>query len=192
MYGYVFQNINGRSRWNFSKILLFLLNETYTDTHSQDSCGKESLKKHWWKLVGKMNQIGNANWFIEKQKLFFSVFVDDIKMAGKKQNLALMWKKLMKDVDIEDPTTFLDHFIQDAFEGNANQTRKSLNNTQKVRVTYFSRSNWKITRMGQPRAKTSAWSCDMEGHARKCVSPNFKRKSWKTNVNCRKFALIYV
>ena len=31
-----------------------------------------------------------------KQRLFLSFYVDDIKMAGKKQNLSLMWKKLMK------------------------------------------------------------------------------------------------
>ena len=30
-------------------------------------------------------------------------------MARKKHNLASMWKKLMKDVDIEEPTSFLDH-----------------------------------------------------------------------------------
>ena len=42
----VFQNINGRSRGTTLKILLFLLNETCTDTHSQDSSGKDSLKKH--------------------------------------------------------------------------------------------------------------------------------------------------
>ena len=30
-------------------------------------------------------------------------------MAGKKQNLAPMWKKLMKNVDIEEPTSLLDH-----------------------------------------------------------------------------------
>ena len=44
-----------------------------------------------------------------KHKLFLSVYVDDIEMAGKKQKLAPMWKKLMKDVDTEEPTSFLDH-----------------------------------------------------------------------------------
>ena len=34
-----------QSHWNTSKILLFLLKETYTDTHSQGSCGKDSSKK---------------------------------------------------------------------------------------------------------------------------------------------------
>ena len=31
-----------------------------------------------------------------KQGLFLSVYVDDIKLAGKKQNMAPMWKKLTK------------------------------------------------------------------------------------------------
>ena len=30
-------------------------------------------------------------------------------MAGRSRILASMWKKLMKDVDIEEPTSFLDH-----------------------------------------------------------------------------------
>ena len=30
-------------------------------------------------------------------------------MAGKKQNKAPMWKKLMKNVDLDEPTSFLDH-----------------------------------------------------------------------------------
>ena len=37
------------------------------------------------------------------------MYVDDIKMAGKKQNLDPMWKILMKDVDLGEPTSFLDH-----------------------------------------------------------------------------------
>ena len=44
-----------------------------------------------------------------KQGLFLSVYVDDINMAGKKQNMAPMWAKLMKNVDINEPTSFLDH-----------------------------------------------------------------------------------
>ena len=35
--------------------------------------------------------------------------MDDIKVAGKKQNMAPMWKKLMKLVDLGEPTSFLDH-----------------------------------------------------------------------------------
>ena len=33
----------------------------------------------------------------------------DIKMAGKKQNMAPTWKKLTKRADLDEPTSFLDH-----------------------------------------------------------------------------------
>ena len=41
--------------------------------------------------------------------LFLSVYVDDIKLAGKKQNLDPMWKVLNKEVELGEPTSFLDH-----------------------------------------------------------------------------------
>ena len=41
--------------------------------------------------------------------LFLSVYVDDIKLAGKKQNFDPMWKVLNKEVDLGEPTSFLDH-----------------------------------------------------------------------------------
>ena len=41
--------------------------------------------------------------------LFLSVYVDDIKLAGKKQNINPMWKVLNKEVDLGEPTSFLDH-----------------------------------------------------------------------------------
>ena len=37
------------------------------------------------------------------------MYVDDIKIAGKKQNLDPMWKIHMNDVDLGEPTSFLDH-----------------------------------------------------------------------------------
>ena len=40
---------------------------------------------------------------------FLSAYVDDIKMAGKKQNLDPMWNLLNKEVDLGEPTSFLDH-----------------------------------------------------------------------------------
>ena len=41
--------------------------------------------------------------------LLLSVYVDDIKLAGKKRNLDPMWKLLNKEVDLGEPTSFLDH-----------------------------------------------------------------------------------
>ena len=63
------------------------------------------LWKHGWEKV--------PNWeclFVHHRKgLFLSVYVDDIKLAGKKQILDLMWKLLNKEVDLGELTSFLDH-----------------------------------------------------------------------------------
>ena len=61
--------------------------------------------QHGWEKV--------SNWeclFVHRQKgLFLSVYVDDIKLAGKKQNLDPMWKVLNKEVDLGEPTSYIDH-----------------------------------------------------------------------------------
>ena len=63
------------------------------------------LLKHGWEKI--------PNWeclFVHREQgLFLSVYVDDIKLAGKKQNLDPMWKLLNKEVDLGEPTSFLDH-----------------------------------------------------------------------------------
>ena len=61
--------------------------------------------KHGWEKV--------SNWeclFVHREKgLFLSVYVDDIKLAGKKQNIDPMWIVLNEVVDLGEPTSFLDH-----------------------------------------------------------------------------------
>ena len=37
------------------------------------------------------------------------MYVDDIKLAGKKQKLDPTWKVVNKEVDLGEPTSFLDH-----------------------------------------------------------------------------------
>ena len=63
------------------------------------------LLKHGWEKF----QIGNVSLYIVTKDFFLSVYVDDIKLAGKKRNLDPMWKLLNKEVDLGEPTSFLDH-----------------------------------------------------------------------------------
>ena len=44
-----------------------------------------------------------------RKGLLLSVFVDDIKLAGRRQNIKPMWKVLNKEVDLGEPASFLDH-----------------------------------------------------------------------------------
>ena len=60
-------------------------------------------------MAGRKFQIGSVSLYIVKKELFSSVYVDDIKLAGKKQNLDPMWKVLDQEVDLGEPTSFLDH-----------------------------------------------------------------------------------
>ena len=107
--------------------------------------------------------------FVHREKgLFLSVYVDDINLAGKKQNIDPMWKVLNKEVDLLEPTSFLDHVylsctqkpweiskdIVDDF-GTMFESRISARATEKLP----SSANLSI----------SSWSHDMEGHAKKCV-----------------------
>ena len=63
------------------------------------------LLKHGWEKV--------SNWkcfFVNREKgLVLSMYVDDIKLTGKKQIINPMWKLLNKKVDLGEPTSFLDH-----------------------------------------------------------------------------------
>ena len=105
-----------------------------------------------------------------KQKLFSSVHVDVIKMAGKQQNLAPMKKKLMKNVDIEKPTSFLDHVYLGCTPRECIPNEKIIEQYNKMCESRISAgATEKVPGWEKPRAKTSAWSYDMEGHARKCV-----------------------
>ena len=44
-----------------------------------------------------------------KKDYSYQCIVDYKKLAGKKQNLDPMWKVLNKEVDLGEPTSFLDH-----------------------------------------------------------------------------------
>ena len=64
------------------------------------------LLKYGWERVSKWESL-----FVHREKgLFVSVYVDEIKLAGKKQNIDPTRKVLSKEVDLGEPTSFLDHF----------------------------------------------------------------------------------
>ena len=52
---------------------------------------------------------------------------------------------------------------------NANRTRTFLQNTKKFQSRFSAGATEKSLGCEKPHAKTVAWSCDMEGHAKKCV-----------------------
>ena len=105
-----------------------------------------------------------------RQGLFLSVYVDDIKMSGKKQNLAPMWKKLMKNVDIDEPTPFLDHVCLGCTQRECKPNGAIIEQyTKNFESRISAGATEKLPGWQSPHAHTVAWSYDMEGHVQKCV-----------------------
>ena len=68
------------------------------------------MRKFCQNLDGTKYRIGNVSLFMQNTRtVLLPIHVDDIKIAGKKQNTAPMRKKLMKNVDLDEPTSLLDH-----------------------------------------------------------------------------------
>ena len=105
-----------------------------------------------------------------RKMLFLSVQADDVKLAGKKRNIDPMRKVLKKEVDLDEPTSFLDHVYGLHSTGMRHQQRYE-DNYRNMYVASMTCAAAKGTLFssGKLGADIFAWSFDMEGHAKKCV-----------------------
>ena len=120
--------------------------------------------QHGWDKVPNWESL-----FVNREKgLFLSVFVDDIKLAGKKQNLDPMWKVLNKEVDLGEPTSFLDH---ENLGCTQRQCEISKNTVDNYRTIFEARiSVVRVEKLPFPQnLRISSWSYEMAGHAKKCL-----------------------
>ena len=124
------------------------------------------LLEHGWEKVPNWKCIfGN-----HEKGLFLSVYVDDIQLAEKKQNIDPMWKILMKDVDLGDPTSFLDHVYLGCTQRECPTSKDIVDNYRNMFESKISAgSEEKLPYSEKLGANISGWCYDMEGHAKKCV-----------------------
>ena len=126
-----------------------------------------------------------------KQGRFLSVYVDDIEMAGKKQNMFSMWKKLMKNVDIDEFTSFLDHVHWGCIQWECKPNETLIEQYTKMFESRISAgATEKLLGWQKPHAQTVAWSYDMEGHARKCVGRYCELANKKCGATLQSFATL--
>ena len=128
-----------------------------------------------------------------KQGLFLSVFVDDVKMDGKKQNLAPMWN-LLKNVDIDEPTSFLDHVYSDVWVTYfcwSNRTISGVAETSRRNSSVVlrhggtcSKMRWAILRIGKQESGAT-----LQKVSHPCLDDHqFKQEDWNQLEICQKFA----
>ena len=105
--------------------------------------------------------------------LFLSVYVVDIKLAGKKQIINPMRKLLMKDVDLGEPTSILDHVYLGCTQREYQISKDIVDNCKSMfesRISTGAKEKLRTRASGKLDAETvSSWSYDMEGHTKKCV-----------------------
>ena len=117
----------------------------------------KAIRENYFKKVGKKFQIRNASSLTREKGLFLSVHVDDIKLASKTENIEPTWKNLMEDVDLGEPTSFLDHVywvalkesvesaeICKGYRKNGQQHKQRRNLMQKQYL--LGPTTWKVTR----------------------------------------------
>ena len=117
------------------------------------------------------------------------MYVDDIKLAGKKQNIDPMWKVLNKEVDLGEPTSFLDHVYLGCTQ---RQCEISKDIVDKYRTMFESRISAGGTEKlpCSEKLSISSWSYDMERHAKKCVERYFElankttQQLYKVSIPC--------
>ena len=100
------------------------------------------LLKHGWEKIPNCECL-----FVHREKgLLLSVYVDDVKLAGKKQNLDPMWKVLNKEVDLGEPTSFLDHVYLGCTQRKCEISKDVVDNYRThVRIANFSAGIREIT-----------------------------------------------
>ena len=163
-FGFVYHDTNGQNLGSVWKTQSFLLSEICMVILWQDYCGKGNLRKSCWEKVSNCECL-----FVHREKgLFLSVYVDDIKLTGKKQNLDPMWKLLNKEVDLGEPTSFLDHVYLGCTQRQCEISKDIVDN---YRTMFESRiSAGGVEKLPFPQnLRISSWSNDMAGHAKKCA-----------------------
>ena len=102
------------------------------------------------------------------------MYVEDIKVAGKKHNINPMWKLLNKEVDLGELTSFLDHVYLGC-------TQRQCAISKDIVYKYRTMSESRISAVRTEKLpyaenlRISSWSYDMEGHA--------KRNEWSDIVS---------
>ena len=88
-------------------------------------------------------------------------------MSGKKQNLDPMWKVLNKEVDLGEPTSFLDHVYLGCTQRQCQISKDIVDNYRTMFESRISAEGLEKLPFSQ-KIRISSWSYDMAGHAKKC------------------------
>ena len=139
------------------KIPWYFLNDIYMVTHCWIVHGKTIRRSFVRTWTGESTELGMYVRSSRTRVIFVSFFGDDIKMAGKKYNMAPRWKHNEKMWILTNPHRFLTMCTWDVLSVDANRMKQLLNNTRRCVNHVFLLEQRKNYRDG----KTSSANCSV-------------------------------
>ena len=139
--------------------------------------------------------------------------MDDIKLAGEKQNIDPMWKVPLKEVDLGEPTSFLDHVYFGCTQRDSQISRDIVDNYRKMfessisagaKESYFVQGNltqtfpdgamiWKVMQRNVwsdiANWRTEQLNSYTTSQLHALMTINSKKRNWDLLENCQKYAL---
>ena len=106
--------------------------------------------------------VGNVYSLTEKKDSSCLCYMDDVKLAGKTENIESTWNILMEDVDLGEPTSFLDHVYLGCTQRQCQISKDIVDNYRNVfesRISAGATENFPCSE----NLRISSWSYDMEG-----------------------------
>ena len=164
---FVYHDTNGQNHGPVRKTQSFLLSEICTVILWQDCYGKGNLRKSYWSTVGRRFPIVNAYSYTVKRVTIICV-CEWHRIGWKEKNINPMWQVQNKEVDLGEPTSFLDHVYLACTQ---RQCEISKDIVDKCRTMFESRiSEGAIEKLQcSENLHISSWSYDMEERAKKWV-----------------------
>ena len=128
---------------------------------------RKGLIKNGWKKALAWECL-----FVHRQQgLLLFVYVDDIKMVGKKNNLQPMWKRWMKQIDLEKRTQSVDQVFLECTQRECKQKKKPRRRVQKICSDLWPPQELLRSCLVRENAtpRLPLGPTNMEDHAKKCV-----------------------
>ena len=135
--------------------------------------GKDNSRNSVRTRLGKSSQNWECLHINRERGLFLSLYVDDIELTSKTENIAPIWKILKEDVDFAESTSFLDHVCLGCTQRECkirNDIVTSNRDVFEFRISAGVKEKILTRASGKIDAEIkSFWFCDMEELAKKCV-----------------------
>ena len=124
------------------------------------------LLKHGWEKIPKLWMSLCSSW---KKDYSYPCTWMTSNWLGRKHNIDPLWKLLqIKEVDLGEPTSFLDHVYLRCTQRQFEISKDFVDNCRTVFGSRISAGG--VEKLPFPQnLRISSWSYDMAGHAKKCV-----------------------